>query len=296
MGDVTFKINSLINKTNDTPTISKEEYMYSEFLNIKHRIEVHGYGEMIDYVRNNIVNILTSAVDKKQRALLTITDIDFLKAMSILGVSELQLTKEYVNRFNRVYRAYIINPGTNVLYNKEAANIMEGIAKSLNKRLIDILLSLNVKEGNNWLTEDLALWLVINRYSSTDERRNIRRMTRAMQHVDPSIMTEQHIVDIYAKTFNDQLTNLFCAIMTDKFDSFDNKDEEYVYSSVSNAMMDILESMDIDEIEDILMEYYDELHKSEINGRFRISKICREDYPKIITAIEELEDRRIRTD
>ena len=139
------------------------------------------------------------------------------------------------------------------------------------------------------LSESDALWIIVNRYSSTDKRRNIRRMVRTMQHIDPFIMTEQMVVNIFAKTFNDQFSNLFISVMTDRFDAFDSDDEKYVYSTVSNAILDILVTMDEDDIKDILMEYEDELRKSGVSGRFSLKSINSGDYGAICNAVEELE-------
>lgn len=280
-----FSIHTLREKESPSSSISSlEDNRYNDFINIKSRLKMHGYNEMMRYVSENILYLLSSAVDKKPRALQTITDKDFLIAMDI---ANLDLSREYINRFNRVYRAYIINPSKNAIYNQESADMLYKIALKLNKRLVEILESINLQEKD-------ALWLVVNRYSSTDERRNIRRMVRAMQHMSPRLMTEQMVVNIFAKTFNDQLTNLFCAVMTDRFDYFDSKDEEYVYSTVSNALLDILKTMDIDEIKDILLEYFDELQKSGVNGRFSIEAINGSDYGEILNAIDEIKDMGMR--
>lgn len=258
---------------------SAEDILYNNFMNIKSRINFHGYGEMTQFVENNLTKLLTSAIDKKPKSLQIITDRDFLIGMDYANIT---LSRDYVNRFNRVYRAYIISPERNVIYNEESAKLLYKQALKLNSKMINILKGLG-------LEEDDALWLTVNRYSSTDERRNIRRMVRAMQHMDPYIMTEQKVVDIFGKTFNDQLTNLFCAIMTDRFDYFDNDDEKYVYSTVSNALLDILVTMHIDEIKDILLEYQDELNKSGIIGRFSLKSINSGDYGVICQAVDELE-------
>ena len=144
------------------------------------------------------------------------------------------------------------------------------------------------------LSESYALWIAVNRNSSTDERRNIRRMVRAMQHMDPDIMTEQMIVNVFSKTFSDQLTNLFISIMTDRFDAFDDDNEKYVYSAVSNAILDILNTMDIDEIKDIVFEYENELKRSGVKGRFSMMAISPGEYPAICRAMDEIEAMGIK--
>ena len=258
--------------------------IYDRFSEVKGRIVYDGYNKMIEYVQQNILTLLSSAVDKKPKALRTITDKDFLVALDMSGIA---LDREYTNRFNRVYRAYVINPANNVLYNEENACLLGKIAIRMNREMINNLMSLG-------LSESYALWIAVNRNSSTDERRNIRRMVRAMQHMDPDIMTEQMIVNVFSKTFSDQLTNLFISIMTDRFDAFDDDNEKYVYSAVSNAILDILNTMDIDEIKDIVFEYENELKRSGVKGRFSMMSISPGEYPSICRAMDEIEAMGIK--
>ena len=266
--------------------MTPEEILYNSFLDIRRRIPQYGYAEMCDFVSNNIITLLSSAVDRKAKPLQIITDREFLIAMDMANIS---LNREYTNRFNRVYRAYVINPSKNVIYKLECAEILYKIALKLNKKMVNILSGLG-------LNENVALWIVVNRNSSTDERRNIRRMVRAMQHVAPSVMTEQMVVNIFSKTFNDQFCNLFISVMTDRFDSFESKEESYVYSTVSNAILDILNTMDEEEIKDILMEYEDELRKSGVTGRFSLKSINSGDYQVICEKIKELESMGFKID
>lgn len=259
--------------------LSQEEILYNSFIEIRGRIKQYGYGEMCNFVSTNITTLLSSAVDKKALPLKIITDREFLIAMDLASVA---LNREYTNRFNRVYRAYVKNPSKNVIYQSECADLLYKVALKLNRKMVDIITRLGLDEHD-------ALWIIVNRNSSTDERRNIRRMVRAMQHVDPNIMTEQMVVDIFSKTFNDQFCNLFISVMTDRFDSFESKQESYVYSTVSNAMLDILNTMDEEEIKDILMEYEDELRKSGVTGRFSLRSINSGDYKAIWDQVTELE-------
>lgn len=287
MGDITFKVSSgMIEKNNTVMTISsnnvnKDDYDY--FLQLKERSHIYGYGELAIYANNNLLNLLTSGVSKNPRSLRIVTDEDFLTALTnMINAGDLSLSREYINRYNRIYRAYLLDPERNVIYSQKCANLMRGIIYYLNKDVVESL-----KETG--IGEDYALMITVNRYSSTEERRNIRHTIRYMQHIDQNIMTEQMVINIFAKLFNDSLTNLFCAVMTDRFDDFDDYNEEYVYSTVSNALLDILNTMEVDEIKDILMEYISELEKSGSIGRFRLNSINSDDYNNITTAIEEIE-------
>lgn len=276
----------LIVKSSDNDENYNPEAIYNRFAEIKGRIIYDGYDSMIEYIKHNIFNLLSSAIDKNVKALKTITDRDFIIALDLSGIT---LNREYTNRFNRVYRAYVINPSTNVLYNEENACLLGKVALRMNMKMVNILMGIG-------LSENYALWIIVNRNSSTDERRNIRRMVRAMQHMDSEIMTEQMVINIFSKTFSDQLTNLFISIMTDRFDVFDDDNEKYVYSIVSNAILDILNTMDIDEIKDIIFDYDSELKRSGTRGRFPLLSISPGNYPSICKAIEEIESMGIKID
>ena len=263
-----------------------ESVLYDAFHVLKSEISTTGYSEMIQYVTRNFSKILTLATSKKSRSLRIISDKAFLIA---LDLSRVQFLRNDISKFNRIYRAYIINPEKNVIYSQESADVFYRIAFRINKKMVQIVMNLGISEKD-------ALWLIVNRYSAFDERRNIKRMVRAIQHMDPKIVTEQMIVDIFSKTFNDQFENLFIAVMTDRFDSFDDKNEQYVYSTVSNAVLDILDTMDEDEIRDILINYENELSQSGTSGRFSLKTINSGDYPNICEIIKELHRMGINID
>lgn len=282
--NITFKINDNYIINNDYAPLIGPSVVYDTyqlFISIKNRISYNGYYEMCNYVLANITELLTSAVDKNPNSLKIISDKDFLIALNNI-VEDLKLPKEYINRFNRVYRAYMINPEKNVIFNTESADLMYKIALKLNKDTVNKITTKDLVESN-------ALWIVVNRYSSTDERRNIRRAVRAMQHIDRNIMDENMIIKIFTILFKDQLTNLFCAVMTDRFDEFDDYNEQYVYSAVNIAILRILNTMDYDEIKDILILYSSELNESGTRGRFSLNSISPDDYRKIVDAKDEIE-------
>lgn len=263
-----------------------ESILYDAFHVLKNEISTTGYSEMIQYVTRNFSRILTLATSKKSKSLRIISDKDFLIA---LDLSRVQFSRNDISKFNRIYRAYTINPEKNVIYSQESADVFYRIAFRINKKMVQIIMNLGISEKD-------AIWLIVNRYSAFDERRNIKRMVRAIQHMDPKIVTEQMIVDIFSKTFNDQFENLFIAVMTDRFDSFDDKNEQYVYSTVSNAVLDILDTMDEDEIRDILINYENELSQSGTSGRFSLKTINSGDYPNICEIIKELYQMGINID
>lgn len=267
-------------KNNANVILPTESNIYKQFYSIKEKIPTSGYNEMYKYAKDNLVYILKNAIDKNPNALSIIIDKDFLIGMNMCELGE--LNRDNTIKYNRIFRAYVKNRDDEKIYSPEIENLMRDNAIKINNRLYMIFVGLGLPEQH-------AIWLAVNRYSSTEERRNVRRLTREMQHIDKSIMTEQMIVDIYSKTFSDQLTNLFCSVMTDKFTRFIDENEEYVYSTVSNALLDILEQMSYADIESILVSYIKELNASGISGRFYLNSINSMDWPRITRVIDKLD-------
>lgn len=267
-------------KNNANVILPTESNIYKQFYSIKEKIPTSGYNEMYKYAKDNLIYILKNAIDKNPNALSIIIDKDFLIGMNMCELGE--LNRDNTIKYNRIFRAYVKNRDDEKIYSPEIENLMRDNAIKINNRLYMIFVGLGLPEQH-------AIWLAVNRYSSTEERRNVRRLTREMQHIDKSIMTEQMIVDIYSKTFSDQLTNLFCSVMTDKFTRFIDENEEYVYSTVSNALLDILEQMSYADIESILVSYIKELNASGISGRFYLNSINSMDWPRITRVIDKLD-------
>ncbi len=257
---------------------SEEEILYDKFLTLKDRIPSFGYSELCWFCCTYIAKILSSSINKNAKALKLITDKDFLTAFDI---SNTILTREDINKFNKVYRSYMIDPSNNVLYNKTSAQLLYQIAVKLNRKFVDILMSIGLSEND-------SLWIIVNRFSSTDERRNIRRVVRTIQHMSSNIITEQMVINIFSKLFSDQFTNLFISVMTDKFDIFDDDNEKYVYSTVSNALLCIFNTMDINDIKDIIIDYENELKQSGESGRFSLRAINSGDYKNVSMIVSEL--------
>ena len=266
------------------PTPSQDDSLYEKFISIKNAIPYQGYEAMCIFVKEYLPSLLTTAVEKHPKSLLMITDVDFLAAMDI---SAIKLDPDYCIRFNRLYRSYVINPGQNVIYNPAAAEIMYRIAYRQNREFICKLIGVGVPEQT-------AVWLAVNRYCSTDDQRNIRKMVRAIQHLDPEVMPKEFIKNIFDTTFGQQwnLYNLLKAIMTDRFDSFDDDNEELMYDRVTEAVLELIEETDIRMIRDIIDRLaMDESH----SGLGTIERIDFETispikYPKIYRCVNTIYD------
>lgn len=108
------------------------------------------------------------------------------------------------------------------------------------------------------LSEDIASNLALARYSSVSEVINVKRLNFVICNMDESIMTEQMIIWIYEKLFN-RISALFEGTMTEYYTEEDEEvlGESFmnIYSTVSLAVLTILNNMSLVDIRRVLIGY-----------------------------------------
>ena len=152
----------------------------------------------------------------------------------------------------------------NIAFRDESHEYMRGLLFALgrvvNKDKAYILMGLG-------LPEVYAVNILICRYSSRKERTNIARMNYYICKQDEETMTEQMIIWIYDKLF-DVISEVFQVVM---FYPWDETQNEEVYSTMSNSILEIIENMPFNSIKHVLRDYALTYQSGAYNRRFLLS-------------------------
>lgn len=158
------------------------------------------------------------------------------------------------------------------------------MSRIVNKDSINKLISVG-------LDEIIACNLSLCRYSSSNEKTNVKRLNFAIYHRDPNIMSEQMIVWIYEKLFS-RVSDLFQATMFEVYSEQQQNDfgENFMenYGTVGLVILLILNNMTSDNIRKVLIGYSEEwqyLDKPPV--RFSLHSLSA-DYSRIGRVVEYL--------
>jgi len=278
-------------KNKETPKTESMSFFNNPILNSTllreklYHIDALSERELFNLVKDSFDLVLKQIFSNKdQDYLKIITNTKFLIALNQV-VLNLDLT--YTQRIycNKLAYDYFTSEN-NDPYTKQ---LFFALSKSVNRNIIGILCSIGLRE-------DLASYLALARYSSEKEMINVKRLNFIIISSSVEIMTEQMIIKIYEKLF-DSITPLFEGIMFDGLDM----DEEYVsesmnliYSTISLAILVILNNMPSQDIRKVLISYqgdYEALYQNS-KPRFQVSAIS-EDYIRILDVIEALKEEKI---
>ena len=125
------------------------------------------------------------------------------------------------------------------------------MSRVVNRDAINKLISIG-------LDENIASNLALCRYSSPNEKTNVKRLNFAIYHRDPNIMSEQMVVWIYEKLFQ-RISDLFQATMFEVYSEQQQLDfgENFMenYGTVGLVILTILNNMTSDNIKKVLIGY-----------------------------------------
>lgn len=241
-------------------------------------------GELYEILKPSYSQILEKIFREEDPFYLNLfTNSKFLTVF-IQVISSVVLDKTETIYCNKIAYDYLTDSNNNS--DEYQKSLFLNLSRTVNKNIIPSLLGIG-------LDENLSSYLALSRYSSSKEFVNIRRVNYLIIASSPNIMTEQMIVYIYEKLF-DNFNHLFKYTM---FDPYTDKDLESIgsgaaeiYSNMSLAIIDILNLMTSDDIRRVLYSYASDYNvTNEYNIRFSIYTLAVSDYGRILQVAENLE-------
>ena len=204
----------------------------------------------------------------------------------VLSNVSIPFTDDQKTNCNRLIYDYIVYNGSKK--SKHVMEILYKVGKIINRDIVPIVCALG-------LNEQLAINLIIARFSTKDEYLGMQRVNVVIMNSDINIMTEQMIVWIYEKLFN-HLTPMFEGIMFDVWndDDFINEDKEEIYGTINLAILDILQDAPMKNIISVISSFAQDRYYIHANDpiRFNIKAISLSDYGRVIEAIDHVEKDR----
>ena len=197
-------------------------------------------------IKNNIYEICKDILNNTINYSYLLTDMKFITSL-IRAINSIPIDYTIRIACNKITYDYFTSENPNYEIKQKYLDM----SKSINREYINKLISIG-------LDEITACNLALCRYSSSNEKTNIKRLNFAIYHRDPNIMTEQMIVWIYEKLF-DRISDLFQATMFEVYSAQQQEDfgENFmeVYGTVSLVVLIILNNMTSENIRKVLIGY-----------------------------------------
>lgn len=244
--------------------------------------------DLYNIVRASFDSILKDIFKKEDAKYLEVfTTPKFLTVLTQV-VSTMQLTDQQRVYCNKLAYDYMTYPHETDPYVKQ---LFLSLSRMINRNHISQLMAIGIQE-------DLASYMALARYSSENEGINVKRLNLIICTSPIELMTEQMIVYIYEKLF-DRVTALFENIMFDVYDDEEEWATEEVmeiYSTVSLAILEIMNNMPSNDIRKVLISYtadFEALYNADMKKvRFSMKSIS-SDFSRISQVVEQLKAENI---
>lgn len=204
---------------------------------------------------------------------------------------------KFISSFIRAINSIPIDYTTRLACNKITYDYFtsESPEKSIKQQYLNMSRVVNrdviLKLISIGLDENVSCNLALCRYSSPNEKTNVKRLNFAIYHRDPNVMNEQMVVWIYEKLFT-RISDLFQATMFETYTPQQQEDfgENFmeVYGTVGLVILIILNNMTSENIRKVLVGYNSEWeYLGRPATRFSLHALS-EDYSRISRTVEYL--------
>lgn len=246
--------------------------------------------EIYELVKEYYETILTTIFESNDK-LIRRSFIDlFTNAKFILALTQAMytvtpndITKKRLNKM--CYDYLVISEHDS---NDYIGGLLMSLAKTINRDKIPLLCAIP-------LPEDLSSMIALSRYSSEKEVVNVKRLNRILMNQPVDSISEQQIVNIYLTLF-DHVLPLFTGIMLDvESPSNMNQNAMEVYGVITLSILDIMNELPTADIKKGLTLFDEDrrIQYSDKPIRINLESITESDYPRILTAIDQLKSEGI---
>ena len=246
--------------------------------------------EIYELVKEYYETILTTIFESNDK-LIRRSFIDlFTNAKFILALTQAMytvtpndITKKRLNKM--CYDYLVISEHDS---NDYIGGLLMSLAKTINRDKIPLLCAIP-------LPEDLSSMIALSRYSSEKEVVNVKRLNRVLVNQPVDSISEQQIVNIYLTLF-DHVLPLFTGVMLDvESPSNMNQNAMEVYGVITLSILDIMNELPTADIKKGLTLFDEDrrIQYSDKPIRINLESITESDYPRILTAIDQLKSEGI---
>lgn len=243
--------------------------------------------ELVKEYYETILNTIFESNDKLiRRSFIDLfTNAKFILALTqaMYTVTPNDITKKRLNKM--CYDYLVISEHDS---NDYIGGLLMSLAKTINRDKIPLLCAIP-------LPEDLSSMIALSRYSSEKEVVNVKRLNRVLMNQPVDSISEQQIVNIYLTLF-DHVLPLFTGVMLDvESPSNMNQNAMEVYGVITLSILDIMNELPTADIKKGLTLFDEDrrIQYSDKPIRINLESITESDYPRILTAIDQLKSEGI---
>lgn len=246
--------------------------------------------EIYELVKEYYETILTTIFESNDKIIRRsfidlFTNAKFILALTqaMYTVTPNDITKKRLNKM--CYDYLVISEHDS---NDYIGGLLMSLAKTINRDKIPLLCAIP-------LPEDLSSMIALSRYSSEKEVVNVKRLNRVLMNQPIDSISEQQIVNIYLTLF-DHVLPLFTGVMLDvESPSNMNQNAMEVYGVITLSILDIMNELPTADIKKGLTLFDEDrrIQYSDKPIRINLESITESDYPRILTAIDQLKSEGI---
>lgn len=172
---------------------------------------------------------------------------------------------------------------------KSVLILVNNLVKIINREIMPVVMNIGY-------TEDLAVEIMLARYSSHDSMKQVKRINRVLLTINEDIPMTIIVKTYETLGYLSHFTDLFEGIIYDKMNTFDlTEHQKEIYGSINMALLTIMEEMPFNLCYTLLLNFSETRYmRNQYSIRFNLNSCSPEDYPRINYTIDVLGKQGVR--